>query len=81
MGAEDQQRALRDHVRVVDEDDALVPQPLDHVAVVDDLVAHVDGRPEALEGDLDDLDGPVHTGTKAAGIGEDDPHARNLAAA
>ena len=40
--------------------------------VVDDLAADVDRRPVALEGALDDLDGPVHPGAERAGGGKDD---------
>ncbi len=61
----------------------------DHESVVNDLVAYVDGRPVFLERKLDDLDGPVDAGTKAArsceqdregrqpggaGVGRDDGH-------
>ena len=36
----------------------------DHVRVVDDLAAHVHRGPEALDGPLDDLDGPLHPGAE-----------------
>jgi len=41
---------------------------------VNDLVTDVDGRSELLKGELDDLDGPVHTGTESARAGEQDTH-------
>ena len=39
-------------------------------------MAHVDRRAEELDGALDDVDGAVHAGAEAAGIGEQDLHAR-----
>jgi hypothetical protein len=33
--------------------------------VVDDLVPDIDGRAELLDGALDDLDRPIHTGAEA----------------
>ena len=47
-------------------------QVVDDVGVVHDLVAHVDRRAEALQRALDDLDGAVDAGAKAARLGEDD---------
>src|SRR5690606_16989557 len=72
--AEHEQGALGRLGRVLDEDGALGAQRLDHVAVVDDLVADVDGRPEALETLLHDLDGAVDPGAEAARTGEQDLH-------
>ena len=65
---------------VVDEDGALGAQLFDDVAVVDDLVADVDGRAVALEREIHDLDGAVHAGAEAAGIGEQHAHRRELSA-
>jgi hypothetical protein len=48
------------------------------VAVVDDLVAHIDRRAELLDGPLDDLDRPVDAGAEAARTGQD--HAEFAAA-
>ena len=42
------------------------------MAIVDDLVAHVDGRAELLQRQLDDLDRPVDAGAKAAGSRQQD---------
>ena len=36
------------------------------MAVVHDLVAHIDGRAELLQRQLDDLDRPVDAGAEAA---------------
>ena len=48
-----------DLVELLDEDGTLRLQALNDIAVVDDLVAHVDRRTEALQRHLDDLDRPV----------------------
>ena len=53
-------------VELLDEHRALRLQALDDVAVVDDLVADIDRRPEFLERQLDDLDRPVDAGAEAA---------------
>ena len=45
---------------------------VDHVAVVDDLVADIDRRAEALQRQLDDLDRPVDAGAEAARRAEQD---------
>ena len=50
----------------VDEHRAALAQLLDHVLVVDDLLAHVDGRAVQLERALDRLDGPIDAGAVAA---------------
>ena len=49
-------------------------QVFHHVAVVHDLVAHVDRRAERLQRALDDLDGAVDAGAETAGIGQQDLH-------
>src|SRR5690606_30575269 len=61
-------------VELLDEDRAALLEIVDHVAVVHDLVAHVDRRAEGLDGALDDLDGAIDAGAEAAGVGEDDIH-------
>jgi hypothetical protein len=40
------------------------------VLVVDDFVTDVDGSSELLKGELDNLDGAVHTGAESARVGE-----------
>ena len=55
-----------DLVQLLHKNGAFGLQGLHHVTVVDDLVAHIDGRPELLQRQFDDLDGAVDTGTKAA---------------
>ena len=69
--AEHRDRALRDLVDVSTKLRALALQRLDDVLVVDDLVAHVDRRPEAAQRPLDDLDRPLDPGAEAARLGKD----------
>jgi hypothetical protein len=47
-------------------------QAVDDEAVVDDLVADIDGRPEPLERQLDDLDRAIDSGAEAARRGDQD---------
>jgi hypothetical protein len=46
---------------------------------MDDLVAHIDRRPEPLERELDDLDRPVDAGAKAARRRDQDSQRGKLA--
>ncbi len=59
MGGENADLAARNLVLVLDEDGAEGLEPADDVLVVNDLVAHVDGRPVLVEQPLDDLDRTV----------------------
>ena len=63
---ENHRSVVRHLVQFVDEDRAERSKPFDHEAVVDDLVPHIDGRTEPLEGKLDDLDRPVDARAEAA---------------
>ena len=74
MRAEDHRGVGRHLVEFLDEHGPEAAQPVDHELVVHDLVAHVDRRAEELDGALDDVDGTVHAGAEAAGIGEQDLH-------
>ena len=69
VGAEDGHRAGRDLVELVDEDRAAGAQILDHVAVVHDLVTHIDRRAVFLQRPLDDLDRPLDAGAESRGAG------------
>ncbi|MHC2193694.1 hypothetical protein ACVJF1_006327 [Bradyrhizobium diazoefficiens] len=66
MGAENGHRLRRNLGQLLDEDGALVLQALDHVFVVHDLVAHVDGRAELLQRPFHDLDRPHHARAETA---------------
>ena len=76
MGAEDQGGAVRDLIDLIDEDGPAGAEPLDHEAVVDHLVTDIDGWGEEVQDPLDDFDGAIDSGTKAAGIGEENIHDR-----
>ena len=79
VGGEDGHRAGRDLVQFVDEHRAAGAQILDDMAVVHDFVTHIDRRAVFLQRALDDLDGPLHAGAEAAGLGQDDAdHAVSL---
>ncbi len=73
VGAEHDQGALGHLGLLLDEDRAALGELLDHVLVVDDLLAHVDGRPVHLERLLDRLHGTVDARAVAARGGEQDP--------
>ena len=68
--AENQGRAARDLLQVLDKDRALFAQIVDHIGVVHDLMAHINGPPKSLQGLLDDVDRAVHAGTKTPGFGK-----------
>ena len=65
--------ALRDLGLLIDEHGAARAQLLDHVLVVHDLLAHVDGRPVQLERALDGLHGAVDAGAVAARRRQQEP--------
>ena len=72
MGAE-HQRGTRRHIgQVFDEDGTLCLEVVDHIGVVHNFVAHVDGRTKALQGPFDNFNGPVNPGAEAAGFGQQD---------
>jgi hypothetical protein len=44
------------------------------MAIVDDFVSYIDGRAVELEGRLDDLDRPVHSGAETSGLCQQNLH-------
>ena len=66
MGRKHHRPVVGNLVELVDEDRAHLAQAVDDEAVMDDLVAHIDGRSEPLERELDDLDRPVDARAEAA---------------
>ena len=60
----------RDLVGLVHKDHATFGELLHHMLVVDDLLAHVQGRTMLFQCLLDGLDGPVDAGTVATRFGE-----------
>ena len=74
MGAEHRDRAFGHFVQLFDKAGALVLQRFDDMAVVHDLMAHIDGLAIFFERALDDVDRPHDARTKAARLGKDDTH-------
>ena len=74
MGAEDGMRPGRHFGQLLDEAGTHPLQPLDDMAVVDDLMAHINRGPIEREGPLDDVDGTNDAGTEATGLGQYDLH-------
>ena len=68
----DDGRALGHLGLLLDEDRAARLEIADDVDVVDDLLAHVDGRAVVLERELDRLDGALDAGAVAARRGQED---------
>ena len=60
--------------KALDEASALYLEALDDMAIVDDLVAHIDRRAISLERPFNDLDRAHHAGTEAAWLRQDDFH-------
>jgi len=58
--------AVGNFVLAIDEDGALAAEFVNHKAVVYDLFADVDGRPESFEGDADNVNGANDAGAEAA---------------
>src|SRR5258708_39475497 len=67
---------VRHLIELVDEHSAKAAQAIDDEAIVDDLMPHIDGRSEALECKLDDLDGPIDSGAKTARGRDEDSKGR-----
>ena len=70
VGAEHQGRTLGHLGHVVDEDDALVAEALDHMPVVDDLVVAVDRRLEDPHHPGQGLDRLLDAGAEPPGLGQ-----------
>src|SRR5258708_38265749 len=67
---------VRHLIELVDEHSAKPAQAIDDEAIVDDLMPHIDGRSEALECKLDDLDGPIDSAAKTARGREEESNGR-----
>ena len=74
MGAEDGDGAGRHVLQRLDEARAFRLQRFDHVAIVDDLMAHIDRRAMLGERPLDNVDRPDDAGAKPARLGKNDLH-------
>src|SRR5690606_6525488 len=60
----------RDIGQLVDKDRTALAQGIDHKLVVYYLVTHVDGGAIDVQCAIDDIDGAIHAGTEAPGIGQ-----------
>jgi hypothetical protein len=67
MGGKDHARTGWGLIKLVDEDRTHALEAFHNKAVMDDLVADIDGRAELLQSQLDDADGAIHAGAKAPG--------------
>jgi hypothetical protein len=70
VGTEDGNRMRRNFRQILDKDRAFALQALDHVFVMDDLVAHIDRGAVFLQRALDDLDGTHDSGAKTTRLRE-----------
>ena len=77
-GEHDGRAGVRDFVQFLDENRALGFETFHHVAVMDDVMAHIDGRAVFGERQLDDLDGAVDAGAEAARRGKIDGEGRTV---
>ena len=57
---------FRDLVELLHKNGAFRLEIINHVAIVDDLVSHIDRRSELLQRQFDDPDGAIDAGAKAA---------------
>jgi len=74
VGAENYSRIIRYLIQFLHKHGALVPEGIDYVFIMYDLVADVDRGTEEFQGTFYNLDGPVNAGTKSTGIGKYDLH-------
>ena len=73
MRGEDDVRSFGNLVDLVDEYRALPLKSRDHVDVVNDLLAHVNGSAEPLESFLDSDDCPIYSCTVPTWCGQQHP--------
>ena len=79
MGGEHRHRAFGHFVQFLDKAGALALERVHHMAVMDDLMAHIDGLAKLIERLFDDVDGAHHPGTEAARLGKNDSHISSFA--
>ena len=70
MRGKDHRAVIGAVVQFLDKDRPFGAQVLDHIAVVDDLMPHIDRGAPFLDRHLDDLDRPVHPGAETARRGK-----------
>jgi hypothetical protein len=74
MSTENRHRSIRNFVQVLDEHCSLALERLDHMAIVDNFMTHVDRSAELLQRAIDDVNCPHDTGAKAARLSQKYPH-------
>src|SRR4029077_1347585 len=72
VGAVNDALAVGDFVHGIDKNGAFALEFFDHKSVVNDLLAHVDGRAKGLKRDADDIDGANHPGADSAARQQED---------
>jgi len=72
VGAENDHCPCRDLVNLIHKDGSLGGERLDHVLVMDNLPAHINGGLEKLEGHVNHVNSPIHTSAESARLGEQD---------
>src|SRR5208337_3174063 len=70
VGAENDHCPCRDLVDLIHKDGSLGGERLDHVLVMDNLPAHVNGGLEKLEGYVNHVNSPIHTSAESAWLRE-----------
>src|ERR1700722_8922988 len=78
MCAENRHGACRYFVRLLDKLHAFLSQALHDMRVMHDFMTYINRRPEFIERHFDDFDSTFDSGTKTAGLGEDNLHKRSL---
>ena len=68
MSAINKTLAVWNFIYFVNKDRALGFQFFHHVAVVDDLFAHIDRRPKGVQRNADNINGPHNSGAKTPGL-------------
>src|SRR5690349_17879808 len=68
MSAVNKALAVWDFINFINKDRALGFQLFHHVAVMDDLFAHIDRWPKGVQRNADNINGPYHSGAKTPGL-------------
>src|SRR3569833_1376935 len=74
MGREDNRRARRHFLQLLDEYRAEAPQPVNDVGVVHNFVPDIDRTAEQLDRALDDINRPIDSRTESTWVGQKNFH-------
>lgn len=75
VGRENQRRTFGNVSEIICKHCAALTEALDNMFIVDNLMPHIDWRPENLQAFFHNINGPVHPGTKPARTGKECIHA------